>query len=131
MNKLTASELRIGNWVKSGKGYYRIASIHDEGIGALRDNEGHWINAASTVCKPIPLTESILVAAGLTNNDRQWEYDSKYWSFRFEFNSERLNLIIDNSDFGEPIKYLHQLQNLIFSLCFEELPITTKELTRK
>ena len=105
---INANELRIGNWVKDSLGYLVI------GVNAK-------VEFASAY-EPIPLTPEILEKCGAIvyefDNGEQNQYRIK----------ERLFVIRDGDivDYGSSviIKHLHQLQNLYFALCGEELNYT-------
>ena len=123
---MEARELRIGNWV-------------------ARENqpEGFIIDSWSfSVCekspekyKPIPLTEEWLLKLGFTECSNLihttfdvWVIDNYMPHFFilklkdvFYFNLEPKNNYL--SSWGNPINYVHQLQNLYFALTGEELTL--------
>lgn len=127
---LTAQELRIGNFVE----YY----IGSDGMGWVWHKvDGQDIlfceefpDKFNKSHRPIPLTESILVAAGFVklplNNEDEW-----YWSNGPVELEQYDDGYILMAGYDRDVNNLHQLQNLYFVLTGEELPITTKELTGK
>jgi hypothetical protein len=116
---ILANELRIGN-LYNDNGVFKKASPSTI--------EEVW-NAPRSWCKAIPLTEEWLlkflevkkfggtIYLSLTNLKAE---------IHFEIYKNDIVSII-KSDFAElildPIKYVHQLQNLYFCLCGEELTI--------
>ena len=83
---------------------------------------------------PIPLTEEILLKCGFTKSRNIGCYDTDKDAFFFE--SDKISLTIDfilsssnhyyrsnPVDGAIPLKYLHQLQNLVFSVTGKELEI--------
>ena len=117
--EMKASELRIGNWVAQEKKYYQL----DE--NSLIDILDYWKVYKEVLYQPIPLTEEWLLKFGF-KKDSIFGVDIKYkigyfevWYFR-NTDSYMLENIKNMKVF---IKYVHQLQNLYFALCNEELVI--------
>jgi len=113
---MKARELRIGNWVKSGKGFYKVECITSKGLEyAIADNI-LW-SGDGVVFEPIPLTEEILLKC--------WFEPMQNYTFILFI--ERNDNIVWQSDVEicnyKHVKYLHQLQNLYFALTNEELEI--------
>jgi len=124
---ITANELRIGNWVNfSNDGInFKVIDISSGGIGVKNLDEETWIELDQF--SGIPLTPERLEKAG----------------FVYDWDTYRLNIkgsgVIDWSDDGSvgighhgdkflfagngPCKYVHQLQNLYWCLCGQELEI--------
>ena len=118
---MKATELRIGNLVhieedRGGKTRLRELKIladmlaHEHVVG--------WIH-------PIPLTEEWPEKFGLVERDSPivinnvWNYTVEYYK-----NKVRIRLRnVDRSIIKDNIKYVHQLQNLIFALTGKELTI--------
>lgn len=143
-SKITAKDFRIGNWVKPGfeddapcqitaikhdcDGYKGYFAEYKGGKFCIEDDEGDYF------FEPIPLSESILLKAGFEKIDMsdQDETDDTIW-YETEWpvigvlttcDKERGNYVFDENTDTLRIKYLHQLQNLFFALCGEELNIT-------
>lgn len=130
------NELRIGNYIKSDNGIIcevsRIESKEFTKWDSGEDNsilckvvgtKDDYLNCINDNWKPIPITEEILLKCGFF-------YDCDSDTYKIP----DCSLQIDLSDFYIPeavvfgeslryIKYLHQLQNLYFSLIGTELKI--------
>ena len=91
--KMVASELRIGNWVS-------------------------WDEEKLT---PIPLTEEILLKCGF-EKDRFGNYSLGLFELLYN-DIIGFRFSMEGQWCYEEIKYLHQLQNLFYSLCGKELEI--------
>lgn len=125
---MEARELRIRNWVKS-KVHIPILDGHNiwHQVNSImiRDCE-HYKDDWS--CEPIPLTPEILEKAGFKWNIYHQAFHRA--DFVYDLNSKhpegsgysldtfrRVDCIV------QPIKYLHQLQNIFYCLTGEELTI--------
>lgn len=130
---IKATELRIGNYVKSHEGaILKVYGVTNDERGAIMwyDNEMGFYEKLDLM-EPILLTPEILEKAGYTlqSSDKLVE--------EYEFNDCWLNYFKKNSDgynpmhqsksggliIGNTIRHLHQLQNLYFALAGEELNI--------
>ncbi len=87
---------------------------------------------------PIPLTEEILLHAGLERLNNAWIIDNGARNDQGEKISGEDTFTLFDHSFGKctnlkfqlrPISYLHQLQNLYFALTGEELTIHHSQLT--
>ena len=78
----------------------------------------------SEMCKPVPLTEEWLYKFGFSF-DKYGEYRKGRYTLDCEYTDKGVyNFVIDNTTCIEvDVKYVHQLQNLYFSLTGEELII--------
>ena len=127
---MKANELRIGNWVKiqSHNQYARIIEIKSgrpdnrDFVRISSPNLDTQFAVEISQLNPIPLTEEILLKAGFEKDTgefylykdttvRKTYYSDDFW--RFIFKQQRI----------KDIKYLHDLQNLIFALTGEEIKI--------
>ena len=111
---INANELRIGNLVALKDGYF--VPIADGGILA--------INQKRFECYPISLTPEILEKCGFVmhKTSQLWRKDNFYLHHYLVSDNE---YCFKYSDFtSSSIQYLHQLQNLYFALCGEELNYT-------
>jgi hypothetical protein len=123
-NNLKATELRIGNFVK-----FQGEIIEIDGIDKFNIHWGNGNFAPITIngfFQPIPLTEEWLEKFGFEKDGYNCEK-----TFYFEKNGIIINnydgYFLDNPNelVGKRlfIKHCHQLQNLYFCLCGEELTI--------
>ena len=105
----TAENFReVGNWVENNGEIIQVKPYHFE----------VFMNPESQPANAIPLTEEILLKCG-TSLGLGW-YDFK----PFEYNFTSGELWVFGSDVAiTHIKHLHELQNLYYSLCDEELNI--------
>jgi hypothetical protein len=134
-NKLTASELRIGNRVKRGNDIVEVNLISENEFGLKNINSMYPI----TICElePIPLTEEWLLKFGFEVKNFDYNIiisecgvvsmqlipqDEKCSSFSvcvIQSDEDELDSYVFLSD----IKNVHQLQNLYFALTNKELTI--------
>lgn len=124
---MKAKELRIGNLVKYSlsnipQEIKSIISVHGDYIVNFQNSE--FSNTIDKI-KPIPLTEEWLLKFGFIKLDNNkygiGTYNNEYW---IEFVMDRVFFFIAAYMDSPPsvgVKYVHQLQNLYFSLTGEEL----------
>jgi hypothetical protein len=115
---MDARELRIGNWVLDEQGQsIQICVKHF-----------NWVNDLT----PIPITPEILEKAGfkksieLVGGFLYYEDNSKE-DFDIALIDGIATLQVESCNYGKPFKYLHQLQNIFYSLTGEELQINLSE----
>jgi hypothetical protein len=115
-NKLTASELRIGNYYNhNGK----IRQVTPNTILEVWEAEREW-------CKAIPLTEEWLLKLGFTKkeNKQYWYKENNMLRFVLLYGSLHCSIGDDeNGMLYKIISFIHELQNLYFALTNEELTI--------
>jgi hypothetical protein len=116
-------ELRIGNWIRQSKRSVGVDSNEFDcqvnEINAKGLNVGHGgVYLEWQFCEGIPFSEEVLVKCGFESNPYQDRYENK--AIHIECNKLRgeTELWIDRMPH---VKYLHQLQNLVFALTGEEL----------
>lgn len=134
---MEARELRIGNWVKF-EDDGEIKPLKIEYIGKDSDGyKGYFAHFRSVSCtledhfndgdilaKPIPLTEDILIKAGF-EIDFDTAVDLNKSGLKIHKAGGRWGICTYGGQVINPGKqYLHQLQNLYYSLTGEELDIT-------
>lgn len=106
---MNIKELRIGNWISNSYFPIQVTHIALDMYGA---------------CEGIPLTPEILEKCGF---DLREAYSMNWGEFKF-WTNDKLSLGEDFqpllNELKYELKYLHQLQNLIFSLIGEELNYT-------
>lgn len=84
------------------------------------EHDENYFDAGS----PIPLTDEVLIRAGFAKNGNEFTYPD--WFIALSFDCEESDwhcYELRDSFWITSIKYLHQLQNLFFSLCGTELEI--------
>jgi len=136
---IKAEELRIGNLLTDefynlydGKfnTIISVESLDKYGINLYLDNDGNiaelmdsWIEPLITFNNlfPIPLTEEWLIRMGfidgfLKTNCGRWYYSNGFITVELDNGMQHYDMMVD-------IDYVHQLQNLYFSLIGEELTI--------
>lgn len=149
MENLRANELRIGNYVNAdlyNDDLILVESICSKNKEIFNSTAGE---IPLTSIKPIELTEEWLIKLGFENWGKGKLYSSEFESYdrfvlhnvldgtsNFEVhfikstygNSEHYQYIIscdedDRINWGKEIEYVHQLQNLYFCICGEELTL--------
>jgi len=139
---ISANELRIGNLVTNAVNPPEVVLIvrqitndgNDEG-GILAYIQGKTFNysLADSMINPIPLTEEWLIKFG-------FEYSEHYLNWQkikpldrrlgFHFGESGRIIFMRESDnyhgISIEVEYVHQFQNLVFSLTGEELTIKEK-----
>lgn len=131
---IKANELRIGNYViiknYNSKYWNKIGRI--EGFTRNAEYVSLDINQNSAFylkdIQPIPLTEEILIKCGFEKSndlDEFYHLDLLNEWTRIYFNPKYkvCTLSINQHDSRISIQYLHELQNLVFSLTQKELII--------
>lgn len=115
---MKASELRIGNFVKSIDIEYVVSQIDVH--GNIKGVEGDTSFNIDKTTEPIPLTEEWLLKFGFQKNGCY--YISEETNIEFYLTNGKLYCEL----YGETIfniENVHQLQNLYFALTGEELTI--------
>jgi hypothetical protein len=112
---MKANELRVGNLYDNNGNYFVVTPST---IESVFESERVW-------CKPIPLTEEILLKCGFISDGNNFELDwllihthlptGEYHFLLNEYKSGKLKVT--------KLSYLHQLQNLYHALTNEELEI--------
>lgn len=117
---INANELRIGNLVNVPHGNVQIDYF-------LKDTGAHFSDGCGGTwgsLEPIPLSPEILDKCGFVKS----EHDDELWQH------DDMEIMLYNNQFyqsanlaeykiGKAIKYVHQLQNMFFSLNDKELQI--------
>ena len=126
---MTTRELMIGNYVMAINNYEDIFYVNCiYGYRDLNITSGIYKNYDTTIkdIKPIPLTEEWLLKFGLNNPTNEKPYHFKKSAVEFlhsEFQDELKCFCNDKPMFSFPCKYVHQLQNIYYSITGEELKI--------
>lgn len=125
-------DLRIGNWVDTPRGYRFVDELsykktlendYNYFLGLRGLSERYYI----TYCRPIPLTEEILLKCGFVEDGNKW-FNKDSIILGYMTTDKYLQCEIKANEFDTKwrlldIKYLHQLQNLYFALTEKELEI--------
>lgn len=127
---MTANELRIGNIVLTTRDFLARATTwsdtlisHEDIYGIACGNDHHY--------KPIPLTEEWLLKLGFkydADNDKLFLFlpIHEFCTDRLSFRKSEGHICLEVQVFRtlfEHTKYVHQLQNLYFTLTGKELTI--------
>ena len=132
---MNANELRIGNLV-----YNKHGEVHEIGHNCFNRFRNLIMEGNPSGFQPIPLTEDLLLAAGVkkhphNSNDFMLEIpqeDDFYFYIVFHISNEgNISVILEGNGYYDSsgelelprLKYFHQLQNLYFALTGEELTI--------
>jgi hypothetical protein len=132
---LSAQELRIGNIVTdefydSFKTLITVENINKEGINLFIDDDGNYPELAAQWIAPsypfaklrgIPLTEELLKQCGFELNVLKAKHNNIIWYGNHIGIKGMLGVVKPME-----IEYIHQLQNLYFSLTGCELKISLK-----
>jgi hypothetical protein len=130
--EIKASELRIGNYVESYGGLIMCTGLfHDRFFYVSVDpHKGYLGDTAFHMLQPIPLTPEILEKAGFVY---MTEPNENYWNYNkpdvYLYLNEKLEPGLYSNEYehvdviGNPLQYVHQLQNLYFALTGEELTV--------
>jgi hypothetical protein len=130
---MNAKELRLGNFVFDNENIpMQIAKLETEKytdwnsgntVNAILEKDGQYYE--SDIMNYIPLTEQWLIDFGFKEEIKLGNVISSYNVFKLEdftYNSNHgwwyMNISLKNQP-----KYVHQLQNLYFALCGEELTL--------
>ena len=119
---MKASELRIGNLVKSIGIEYVVCKVDSH--GNITGVEGNTSFNLDRTTEPIPLTEEWLLKFGfdLINNEY---YQSRNHDLKLHWTVNKNKMIPEFNEkrfvTGYDFKYVHQLQNLYFALTGHEL----------
>lgn len=110
---ISANDLRIGNWIQVINS--TILKIDTDNIGDVVNNP--------TIFNPIPLTSEILIACGFEKHIGEAQGIGEYaW---YDLGIYEVNIFPVGVKFldidHKYLKYLHQLQNLYYSLTGVEL----------
>ena len=121
---INAKELRIGNLVE-----YRITDKLDERkewweVSEIDADDIHWLSKVDTKdedFRSIPLTEEWLLKLGFENTSNVFYY--RYGFYSIFITKDNNGFHFQHEDGFTPIKNVHELQNLVYFLCYEELTV--------
>lgn len=123
---IQANELRINNWVQYNGDNTTIQGVDTEHPSLNRIT---WGEVEYDEIYPIPLTEEILLDCGFEKSKTSDKFFTKNNSIGVSTSDNKFRFIQGNfvcQIILRELKYLHQLQNIIFSICEEELTYNQK-----
>lgn len=115
--KIPVSHLRVGNYVKTPSGIIRLEDAAQMGFVAAQG------------CYGIEVTPDILTK-NFSYDNRTWSNRQILYDFGFRFKTDGLRMVhIEHltTSYSAPIKYVHQLQNIIFAITGAELNLSLHE----
>lgn len=125
---MEANELRIGNWIDTIHGFAIVDSVNKNVYNSVFVKLKGFSGSYDKI-NPIPLTPEILENAGFKIINHIHGYSFYTMNREGRHNKDKPNIDIYQSNTlycGYRVnhcKYLHQLQNLYFTLTGEELKI--------
>jgi hypothetical protein len=122
---IKVNELRIGNHVLDEHGNVSIINTISYGV-RISNDKYKWESKSEDQIHPIPLTDELLLECGFEN----YEVFKNTWGYNgIELYIQDGIIWIDLMNNSVEINYLHELQNLYFSLTKTELKIENYEKT--
>ena len=137
---MKAEELRTGSIVQYKwfeKPSFRKTIIHREQVSVLaidgenkrvlikpkQHRKNHtWVSLERI--KPIPLSEEVLLKCGATLDGIEYIIKASALPVKIRLHSGIAYCEFGNVYLGDRIKYLHELQSLVFALCGRELEVS-------
>lgn len=123
---ILTEDLRIGNWISVTDVMYRINVIS----GTKVYFEGHKRSVKKEELQPIPITPEILEKAGFARRGQTSLYDKvpvEGFTYHIYWNKIMIFQTPDNTLchwLNTRITFLHQLQNLYYSLTSKEISVS-------
>lgn len=112
---MKANELRLGNWISAEPyGEFKIIGMtsFEDKTTLFKDLNYYPESTKIENAKPIPLTEDWLLKFGFNKFPNQKRYDrDDFWSCNLRYGNEW-----HFEDLEMFIRYVHELQNLFFSV---------------
>jgi hypothetical protein len=122
---IKVNELRIGNHVLDEHGNISIINTISRSV-RISNDKYKWESKGEEQIHPIPLTDELLLECGFEN----YEVFKNTWGYNgIELYIQDGIIWIDLMNNSVEINYLHELQNLYFSLTKTELKIENYEKT--
>jgi len=122
--ELSAKHLRIGNLVSlSGSLILTVYEIHEDCFYA-RDAKGGSFKNTWADLQPIPLSEEALLKCGATVDGIEYIIKASALPIKIRFHSGIAYCEFGDVYLGDRVKYLHELQNLVFALCGREMEVS-------
>lgn len=126
---MKANELMIGNWVYDGERTQFPMWVQTIGEDYMylnfEGNEGDVWESTPEELQGIPLSHDLLIKIGFERSGARFYVHKKTYFELFDLLKGVYVATVNNAEYriGKPIKYLHQLQNLYYSLEEEQLKI--------
>jgi hypothetical protein len=122
---IKVNELRIGNHVLDEHDNISIINTISRSV-RISNDKYKWESKSEDQIHPIPLTDELLLECGFEN----YEVFKNTWGYNgIELYIQDGIIWIDLMNNSVEINYLHELQNLYFSLTKTELKIENYEKT--
>ena len=122
---IRTEELMIGNWVIVDDKPVQVQSITKKKIG-FHNNPGkvRLLYARNCELIPIPITDDLLLKMGFKKDGKRFYFHGETY-FELFYLGKLYVATVNHAEYqiGEPIAYLHQLQNLYYSLETKRLKI--------
>ena len=127
MDKISAQDLRIGNYVMSGKGIYSLSAISNPYCIGIHLPDNKAVELQLGLLSPIPLTPELLERCGFVKTTLDetpyeiwthskieiWNLNGMYWVLE----------MAEQAGVNLQLKYLHHLQNIVHALTTIELDV--------
>ncbi len=127
---INVNELRRGNIIYNLQNEYDKRQVVVTGITSIMI-ACKEIVADHKFFEPIELTEEWILKAGFINTLEPTYFEYKNKDFLISMDNGIVDLCVgeyvENASKLKHLKYIHQLQNLFFSLCGEELVFSSTE----
>lgn len=132
---INANELRIGNLIKRDDHILRVVQIKETQMFRVeyvdKSISSNHMFLDHNSAEPIPLTDEILLKCGFIFDKDNEDYNLNGITLD-DRNTDKWSKYINKDEFGiwylnsylRDIKYLHQLQNLFYSITDTELEIS-------
>lgn len=127
---IKASELRIGNLLEFSNGIEpaKIVMVGRRffSSAAIEKEDGDF--NVTPYYRGIPLTEEWLIRFGFVyhKHNNSFQLDVAFGFSIWGKVGSGFNVYVEGSDIGNPVEYVHQLQNLFFALTGKELILDSK-----
>lgn len=122
---INIKDLRIGNLIKWRLNLFKVDEIDDEGTAFITDSVGRSVNVSFSEIEPIEITDDILLSNGWERINVSPE-DFEKAHIKITGNGD-ISLLGGGQITVKPIKYVHQLQNLLWALGMDdEITIKTE-----
>lgn len=119
-------ELRIGNWIRQSKRSGGVTAnefdcqVHEVNHKGLNIGFG-GVYLEWQFCEGIPLSEEVLVKCGFERIGSEWIFKADFNEY-FEMKDSKIFYTGgEGVCYGAGCQYLHELQNLIYSITKKEL----------